>query len=785
MEMIELLAPAGNFECVCAAVQNGANAIYVGGSKFSARAYASNFNEEDMIKVVNYCHVYDVKLYVTLNTLLKEDEIGEALEYVGFLYEIGVDALIIQDTGLLYLIRKYYEDFEIHASTQLTIHNGEGALFFKEAGFKRIVLSRELSLEEIKHISKELKIETEIFVHGALCVCYSGQCLMSSMIGGRSGNRGRCAQPCRLGYTIINKVNGEKAKAYLLSPKDICTIEDIEDILESGTSSLKIEGRMKRAEYVAGVTSEYRNEIERVISGGRSENLEGKKKKLLKLFNREGFSKAYFYGNVGKSMMAYSCPRNTGTYIGTVGKDGGIILEDDISLKDGIRHDDDGFTVSKIIKEGKEVSSAAKGDKVKLFPANYKQGNKLFRTSDSRLLEELSKSYEDIYTKKIDLDLQISFILGEKIEISTCYDDKMFKASGDVVSEALKKPLDKERIEASLRKTGNSPYTFNEISFNDYQEGFLPISSINFVRRELISQVQAYVENKFKRKPRHIGNIKLTKSQKESKNGEKTKKYVVVVNTTEQLKAALDLEVENLAINPFIRNEDFHIANIPCEKLFVKVPNILKEEFEKVCQYIEDNIKYFKGIITANVGIINRFKHRLPIVADYKLNVFNSFAAEFYNETVDEICLSVELNKKEIKDMVLRSNADFQFFIYGRPELMISEYCPIGSVLGGKSDKKSCNAKCNEGKFVLQDRMGEEFLITTDKFCRSYIYNNSPINLIPNVKEIKDMCINNFRLDFIDENYEETYKIIESFKGNTCEQVMGKYTRGHFRRGVE
>src|SRR5471030_914091 len=290
MNKIELLAPAGNMESLIAAINNGADAIYLGGNKFSARAYASNFDNETMMKAVNYAHSYSIKIYVTMNTLLKQNELKEALKYVGYLYEIGVDALIIQDVGLLSLIRDIYPSFELHASTQMTVHNGEGALYFKEKGMQRIVLSRELSLDEIKYISKDLGVETEIFVHGALCVCYSGQCLMSSMIGGRSGNRGTCAQPCRMQYTLKGETLGEK-KGYLLSPKNTCLIDDVDSIIKSGTVSLKVEGRMKKPEYVAGVTRNYRKSIDKVLIKNTKLDLNKGRSELAQLFNREGLVK--------------------------------------------------------------------------------------------------------------------------------------------------------------------------------------------------------------------------------------------------------------------------------------------------------------------------------------------------------------------------------------------------------------------------------------------------------------------------------------------------------------
>ena len=242
MKRIELLAPVGNMESLIAAVQCGADAVYLGGINFSARAYAGNFDDDKIEEAIDYCHLYGLKVYITMNTLIKENEMKEAFDYAKKLYSFGTDALIVQDAGLAHLLKNYLPDFELHASTQMTVHNVEGALFYKNLGFKRIVLARELSLKEVKNISNNYNIETEIFIHGALCICYSGQCLMSSIIGGRSGNRGRCAQPCRMKYTLINKFNNKKKSCYALSPKDICTIENINEIIETGTASLKIEG---------------------------------------------------------------------------------------------------------------------------------------------------------------------------------------------------------------------------------------------------------------------------------------------------------------------------------------------------------------------------------------------------------------------------------------------------------------------------------------------------------------------------------------------------------------
>ncbi|WMJ81157.1 U32 family peptidase [Clostridium sp. MB40-C1] len=810
MKKIELLAPAGSMESLHAAVQNGADAVYLGGAKFSARAYASNFDKGNMIKAVEYCHLYNVKIYVTVNTLIKEDEIKEALEYIKFLYEIGVDALIIQDTGIAELVSRNFPDFHLHASTQMTVHNGEGAILLKKLGFSRIVLSRELGIDEIKYISKDLDIETEVFIHGALCISYSGQCLMSSLIGGRSGNRGRCAQPCRLPYEIIDKISGKNKKGYILSPKDICTIENIKDLIESGTSSLKIEGRMKRPEYVAGVVASYRNAIDKAYESSQcidnsvqikeqklnievnswkshykeneKYNPEKEKKKLLQLFNREGFSKAYLFGNVGKDMMAYNFPKNTGVEIGKINRDMTIILKEDIHLQDGIRVNEGGFTISKILKESKPVEEAFAGDIVLLKPSKYKSGDILYKTSDVRLLQSLSKSYSNAYEHKNDLKLIVKFRVSSPFTLKAEYEGETFEYEAEIVQEALKKPLDKEKIINNLRKTGDTAFNFKEIEFEVFEEGFMPVSAINSARRELIEKIESFIKNKDKKTFKR--EIDFNRSPKKIFKDD-IESPLVVVTTKEQLKAAQELKIENIAVEMFMRDCSINLDEVKCKNIFIKTPSIIKGEFESLCSKIEEKLPYIKGIITSNLGIINRFKDKTLIIGDYKLNNFNSYGVEFYKDCLDMISISVELNKKEISNLVKKALLPSMMLVYGKIELMISEYCTIGSVFGGKDRKRVCSRECEEGSFVLKDRMGEEFPVKTDKYCRSHIYNGAAVNLIPNLDEIKKLKVDLLRADFIDESYEETLEILKDLKEGAFNKDFKGFTRGHFRRGVE
>lgn len=783
MRKIELLAPAGSLESLYAAVQSGADAVYLGGSKFSARAYASNFDEENMIKVIDYCHLYGVKVYITINTLIKEKELKEAIEYVNFLYKIGVDALIVQDLGLVSLIKANFPDFELHASTQMTVHNGEGALFLKEQGFKRIVLSRELSLKEIEHISKGLGVETEIFVHGALCICYSGQCLMSSMIGGRSGNRGRCAQPCRLPYTLINRNTNKKKEAYVLSPKDICTLEDLKAIMESGTSSLKIEGRMKRPEYVAGVVDVYRRAVESVYEN-EDFDFEEENKKLLQLFNREGFSKAYLFGNSGRDMMAYKYPKNTGVFLGSAVTSDLVELEAAIALGDGVRTDEEGFTVSKIIKDGREVEEANKGDKVKLLPVKYKKGEELYKTADSRLLEELGQFYSNYYGRKIELKLSVNFRAQETLTLKTSFQGREFSVTGEIVQTALKKPVEREKLSENLRKSGDTPFRFSNIEYEIFEEGFLPVSAINAARRELVEVLEKYIIESSRKE----SNDTITYAERKALK-KQLPKVVVVASNIEHIKAFKDSAIEGvLAVDPFKRQNLLDLEDIVknySNNLYIRVPNIIKGEFDYVVKLIEKHIDVIKGIVTSNLGIINKFRDKVSIIGDYKTNIFNSEALKFYTDIIQGTAVSVELNKGELQQVV-KGNADaVQIKLYGKEELMVSEYCPIGSMFGGKSNSDFCKENCAVGNYALIDRKDESFILRTDKFCRSYIYNSVPTNLIPHIEEFKSMGIESFRLDFIDESYEETLKLLRAFKENKWEHEYTGFTRGHYKRGVE
>ena len=783
MEKVEILAPAGSMESLVAAINKGADAVYLGGNKFSARAYASNFDNDNMLKAVDYAHSYDVKIYVTLNTILKENEIEEAVRYVGYLYEIGVDALIIQDLGLLKRIKEDFPLMEVHASTQMTIHNGEAAVYFKDKGFHRIVLSREMTLEEIKYISKDLGIETEMFVHGAICVAYSGQCLMSSMIGGRSGNRGRCAQPCRMEYTLRGEKSGE-TKGHLLSPKDMCTIEDVEDIVETGVYSLKIEGRMKRAEYVAGVVDNYKKAVNKVLYNKKYDEQAGKRQ-LLQLFNRSGFTNAYLKKNTGKDMMSFNSPKNSGISLGVVDKSGDIVIKEDLAVGDGIRYRDKGFTLSKIVHNGNEVKSAKRGDKVKLYPIDYKKGDELFKSLNKQLFDELEE-YLKPYTKKIPLNAVVNFAVDKPVAIKINYKGTDYEVLGEVVQKAEKRPLDQERIKEALKKSGEVAFKIENIEFENFEDCFMRVSDLNNLRRDIIEKITKEVCRSYRRK-------RPAKGDKSKVSSEKTNVEIICsCITKEQVEALIEMKIENIAVDLFSREKNSVKKKDLLElaekykdiNFYVKTSTIVKGEFNKVVNTIEEVSSYIKGIITSNVGIISKFKDKLYIIGDYKLNIVNSQSLAFYQEDVDVPTLSLELNRGEIKSLMKNANGNAAMVVYGKPELMISEYCPIGSTFGGRNKDSGCNGICSKDKFKLIDRVNEELRVMTDLYCRSYILNPVPLNIIDEIEELKGFGITTFRFDFRDETYKEVKNVISILKNGDAFDSK-EYTKGHYRRGVE
>lgn len=806
MNEIELLAPVGSFDALKAAVQNGANAVYLGGKDFSARASANNFDREELIEAVKYAHIRDVRVFVTTNTLIKQDEIEDFVEYAKFLYDIDVDALIMQDIGVAMLIHELLPDFELHASTQMVAHSLEDVQYLESIGFKRVVLARELTVDEIKYICDNTNVDIEIFVHGALCVCYSGGCLMSSMIGNRSGNRGRCAQPCRQKYTMIDISTGEEIHSngeYLLSTKDLNTIEDVDKIIETGVLSLKIEGRMKKPEYVATVINSYRNAIDEYQATKKVNISTETMEDLYTIFNRK-FTKGLILGEVGEDVMNSNVPNNQGLYVGKVvdynkkSKRLKIKLEGTLKKGDGINLG--GGTIGRIIK-GKEIAQIGyKGETIELdFIGEARKNQPVFKTSDTNLIDKAQKTYtQDKEFAKSLIDAEITIKLGEYPELKLIdKNNNSVTVKGDkLVEKALKVALGEEKIETQIKKLGNTPYELEDLKINLDEGVSMPISLINQMRREAIELLD---EARIPVKDRAYKDSKIKYSPKKyAKDTNSNSKIRVKINNIEALKSIINLDVDMIYYEDVATLEQaMAMATANNKKLIYSAPRIVRNKeykrLEKSNEYCKENVQ-----ISA-LGQVKYYKENSENVSfdvDYYLNPFNSETINHYKkEGATTVCISQELNIHEIKETTKYTDMEIETVAYGYIPMMLSEYCPMGVVARSCKKDKRC-ATCKESKYVLRDFKGEEYRISQDLFCRSTIYNSIANCLINNLDELSDAGINVFRLDFTHESPELISKITRAFINTVNndfyvdiddQEIFDNMetTLGHLYKGVE
>nr|WP_302169030.1 U32 family peptidase [uncultured Romboutsia sp.] len=803
MRDVELLAPVGSFEALKAAVQNGANAVYLGGKDFGARASANNFDRDELKEAVKYAHIRGVQVFVTTNTLRKENEIEDFLEYAKFLYDIDVDAIILQDIGMARLIKRELPDFELHASTQMVAHSLEDVKYLESVGFDRVVLAREVTVEEIKYICDNCKADIEVFVHGALCVCYSGQCLMSSMIGNRSGNRGRCAQPCRQRYELIDVYTGEVVNSngdYLLSPRDLNAIEEIDKVIDAGVHSLKIEGRMKRPEYVATVIDGYRKTIDEYLATNKLNVSDETINDLYTIFNRK-FTKGLLLGDVGKDMMNSQLPNNQGLYVGTVvdynkkAKRLKIKLANTLKKGDGINLG--GGTIGRIIKNGNIETIGYKGETIELdFVGEARKGQIVFKTSDSELMDRVQATFtQDKEFVKNIIDAKITIKLGQK-PILTLKDRHSNEATieGDkIVEEAMKVALSKEKVETQLRKLGNTPYELDLLEIELDDNVSLPISLLNQMRRdciELLDKERVSIKNrKYKNK--------IVKYKPVLYNRNKQQEISVKVKNLEQLESALECGVDRIYYEDTNTiDKGMSLAMKYNKKVIYSAPRIIRnKEYNHLAKANNAGVE---SVQVGNYGSIDYFKDK-KLNIDYYLNAFNSETINYYKEIgADTLCISQELNINEIKETIKYTDINIESVVYGYTPLMITEYCPMGVIVRDcKKDKRV--AKCKESIYALRNSKGDEFRVSQDIFCRSTIYNSNVTCMLDNLYELREIGINVLRLDFTLEDKETVKEVIEAYQevlsndyklGTKATKLYNKLdekgtTAGHYYKGVE
>lgn len=775
---IELLAPAGSYEALIAAVQNGANAIYLGGSEFSARAFATNFNREEIINGVKYAHLRGVKIYVTVNVLYSDSQFDELTEYITFLYTNQVDALIIQDIGLLKLVRDMFPDFEVHMSTQASIYNLEGVKFFEKLGVKRVVLSRENTLFEIKEVCSNSELDVEVFVHGAICISYSGQCLMSSYIGKRSGNKGMCAQPCRLAYklkkddTIVSR-----KETYLLSPKDLCTIDSIHELIDCGVKSFKIEGRMKRPEYVATIVKEYRRAIDGYFTKQKFNQILAIKD-MKAMFNR-GFTGGYLLNDL--DFMADKYPGNRGVEIGKVisynasKKRVAIKLCDQLMQNDRINFKNDlTRTITKLYLNNRLVNHGDKGDIIEIeLDQRVASDEIVYKVSDIALINSAKNSYQK---ENIKIPVKIECIGRSGKPLKLIINDGENIVSGETnlnIELANNIPLSKDRIKEQLSKLGNTVYVAEELNIDFDEQGIISIKELNQLRRALIENLNDIRENKIINKAENIFNISTTTVL----NNRKVKNIGVKVLTLEQLKKVFEYDLKYYY---FPICKDLTKAIILAKKLNkVVIPFTgfysLKQDFidfKNSPQYQDIN-----SILVGDYGSLNFFKEDKNCIIDTSFNIYNSHALDFFSN--QSIILSLEITKKQINQLKL-SNNELIVTVYGKVENMVSKHCPISQHYNNKKII-GCNL-CKKNKFSLIDRKNEQFDILMDDNCIMHLLNNHCLYFT----KINSLKVDTILLSFTNEDSNQIDGVITDYlnildgKDNIQNKTKTSFTNGYF-----
>lgn len=805
---IELLAPAGGMEQLKAAVYNGADAVYFGGERFSARSKANNFTRKDLLLARRITQKNGVRMYCAINTLLFDDELEEALEYIGYLEKVGIDALIIQDIGLLSLVRKHFPGMEIHSSTQMSIQNHFGLEFLKGMGVKRAVLPRETSLEDLKGM-KDLGIELEVFVHGAICISFSGQCLMSSMIGGRSGNRGACAQPCRLQYQLIDHKTGEKLvedTAAFLSPKDLMLINSMGELIDAGITSFKIEGRMKTPEYVATIVKHYRKAIDSVLAGEELNLKPEDNKEIAQVFSRD-FTEGYLKGNSEKELMNVHKPNNRGVLLGRViqarGGQAEIRLSGFLEVGDKIsvwttKEGRVNSTVDRIRKEGQEVRSGDPGEIVVLdIPKRVNRDDRVFRLESAkltRMIQEEIETHEG--EEQCVLDAWVEGTVGKPLVINWRTEDGLetTTTSENPMEEAIKHPLTEESFREQMR-FGETDYMLGMVSF-DAGSIMVPKSTLNHLRRSAVENLDVLRKASLDHLP-----IRITQYQGNRKDAGSKKSISVMVETLEKLELLKDAPVEWI-IYPLmnykhlgIKTDEFvdylqkQAGSDWLGKLVIELPRIIREEeIGKVEENLRKVLPYVGTFRAHTVDEIMLLRHHgvTRIHGDGTLNVTNHATFDYFRNVLgcEVLEYSKELNLAQLKGM----SPYGQLEIFGLVELMILEHCIIGTEIG--------KGHCKDRIYALKDRKEIEFPILIDRLGKNHIINSKTLMLLEELKVLLDFGYKELYLNMVYRNPLEMMAVLTVYQGliqgnlpvekgvDQLKGLIGNYTKGHYNRGV-
>ena len=729
MKKVELLSPVGNKEMLYQAIHNGADAIYLSGKLYGARKFAKNFTNEELVDVIKYAHLYDVRVFVTVNIMIYENELEDALEYIEFLYKNQVDALIMQDIGLITLVRKYYPNLEIHASTQCHNHNKSGLELWRELGIKRVVLDREMTISEIKEL--DIDIEKEVFIYGALCVCYSGCCLFSSLNGGRSGNRGECVGCCRLPYKLLSSNKKYLSKEeYLLSTKELNTLNALPKLIELGIDSFKIEGRMKSPTYVGYVTKCARKIIDAYYEGKERVLTKEEDTNLRKLFNR-GFTKGYILNE--KNIMNTKSPNHQGIEIGKVieiqkDKVKIEITKDNLHQEDGIRfkNTEFGMIINHLYnKKGLLVNKIEKGEIGYLDKkANIKIGDTILKTIDSNLNNELNHYQE----RKIPITMKVSCKINQAIEIEINDGKNKISKKGEIVEKATNQEVDRKSFEKQLSKLGNTPYILEQLDIEKENNIFIRLSSLNMLRRLLVEELTELRKNK------KIHEVKINekpiKQIIENKSNNSYKIHVLT-RTEEQLKTCIKHHIDSIYTTDYSlykKYKDEHNVYYRIERVNIKEKKYKNER-----------------LLVGDLGSTYLYGNNNEIITDYYLNVANHANIDLLKRlNVKRITLSVELNFNQVKELMslIKEKQQIEIIIYGRLELMLVKH----NIL---------NEFC-----YLEDKNHYQYPVLYENNL-SHILQHTQLNQIKEIKKYQNLGIENYRIELYDEGTKDIEKILK------------------------
>ena len=727
MKKSELLIPVGNMECLHAAINNGADAVYLGGKKFGARAYSNNFSENELIEAINLCHINNVKIYVTVNTMIYNEEIDEVINYLKFLYINNVDAVIMQDNGLIELVRKTIPGLEIHVSTQAHNHNKPAIEHYKEIGCTRVVFDRESSLESINHI--DVDIEKEVFVYGALCICYSGNCLFSALNGGRSANRGMCVGSCRLPYKL-EKDNKIIDEGYLLSTKDLNTMTYLKELLDSNIDSLKIEGRMKSKEYVSIVTKTYRKLIDAYYNNEPMILTEEDKEKLLKTYNRE-FTKGYLFNET--NIINKKTSNHQGLKIGKViavnNRKITIKLTDKIHQEDAIRFSriNKGMYVNCLYNQkGLLINSAEANTIVEIDNKDRIMYDDLINSDVLKTIDfELNKELNNIKDKKNNIDMKFIAKINEIPTLIINYNNIEIKEEGlNKTSEAIKQPITKENIKEQLSKLGNTPYILNNLDILIDNNIFINLKELNELRRKAIEKLN----NKVIGRPKD--DFEITKTPIITTNSY-VPKLSILTRTEDQLKIAIANKMDII----YVTNEELYNKYKTYDNIYLRLDRVL------------ENHKDYKNerLLVTEFGSLIKYKDNNKLRTDYYLNVANDYTIDKFNKLGVEIStLSIELDNNQLRNISNKANSEV--IIYGSIECMVI--------------KNNIYNITNENSYLIDNKNNKYKIIYENGL--THIFNCNKIDNIDIIKKIKGF--NTFRIELLDENIIEIQKIINKVK---------------------